>query len=150
MTTEYTEAPEVAEIAERLIERHHTHLLGLDIEYVFRSGTPARGSKAVLGRARKVQGLAAYLSRTSEEPFFLIEITEHTWGDLTQAQKEALVDHELCHFGVTEEGNLHIIPHDLDEFTIIVERHGLWNPDVRRMASAVTSSEGDKNEQDLV
>lgn len=137
MSVEYTPAPEVKDIAGKLIGLYHDPLLNEDIEYVFRSEASSSKGKVVLGKARKVTGLPAYLSRTSEEPFFLMEIALDTWENLSADQKEALVDHELCHFGITEDGRRFILPHDLEEFAAIVERHGLWNPAVKRIAAAV-------------
>jgi len=132
----YTEAPEVAEIAKGLIEKYHQHLLGEDIEYVYRDKAAMKGDKVKLGTARKVSALPAFLSRQSTDPYFLMEIARDEWLSLDAKQREALVDHELCHFGVTEDGSRYIIPHDLEEFTAVVQRHGLWRPEVARMVNA--------------
>jgi hypothetical protein len=142
----YRSAPEVEKIAERLIatvERHE--LLGdVRVDYVFIDQAPVSRGRLILGRARKVTGLSAYLANgrptsdpnldgfTVREPLFVIEISFDTWRTLTTAQKEALVDHELCHcrVGIDEKTNgwkLSTVGHDVEEFACVVERHGLWS-----------------------
>jgi hypothetical protein len=56
-------------------------------------------------------------------------------------QRVALVDHELCHFGREEDdkGNRSwvLVSHDIEEFKGIVERWGLWRPDLVVFSGAV-------------
>lgn len=143
----YTPAPDVREIAQRLIPLHHSHLLDVRIEYLFTDKVAKRAKKEVWGTLRKVGSLAAYLAGDENakehgvtEEFFVMTITGPVWEELTDAQKEALVDHELCHGGVGHDKKgdvkLGIIPHDLEEFTSIVKRHGLWREDVKRFAES--------------
>lgn len=124
---EYTDAPEVKVIADEIIKAHHPHLEDEEIDYVFRDKAANKGSKTILGMARKMRGLVSFLSRDTTDTFFVMEIALDTWKTLTDEQKNALVDHELCHFGVDDEGNRFIIPHDLEEFAAIIERHGIWS-----------------------
>lgn len=124
---EYTDAPEVKVIADEIIKAHHPHLEDEEIDYVFRDKAANKGSKTILGMARKMRGLVSFLSRDTTDTFFVMEIALDTWKTLTDEQKNALVDHELCHFGVDDEGNRFIIPHDLEEFAVIIERHGIWS-----------------------
>lgn len=99
----------------------------------------------MLGKARKISGLNAYLAAEfaddeippadRDDTFLVIEIAEKEWVELTTAQRRALVDHELCHFVLDEDddGNetVSVVGHDLEEFRAVVERHGMWRPDVR-------------------
>ena len=161
MTTEYRPAPEVKEIAEPLIAEHHQHLIGHRIEYLFRDAARESNGMTVLGTASVVKGRQAFLARSSmliadtgeilsldsddfvePAPFFVIEIASDTWGEddpdghrygLTDAQRIALVDHELCHCRVAK-GKLKMRAHSIEEFTDIVRRHGLWKPDVQWFA----------------
>lgn len=154
MTTScYRHAAEVEEIAGKLIAEHHTDLAGQTIRYVFREkATTSRGA-AVLGKARKISGLnAALVSLVGRDEvddpaqFFVIEIAEDAWSALNKDQRVALVDHELCHFATDEdsEGNQRLIlrPHDLEEFTQVVDRHGLWRPPVEAFAAVVKAAAG--------
>lgn len=114
--TGYVAAPEVERIAEQLIDEHHHHKV---------SGLPAH---------------LVHLVRKDEPPeevdFFVIEIAANTWRTLTDEQKVALVDHELCHCiteipeTVDKDRKLVIRGHDLEEFAAVVRQHGLWRPDI--------------------
>jgi len=147
MGTTFSSAPEVKEIAEELIQKHHPSLRDFQprIEYVFIDKTPKKGGKEVWGTMRKVTNLAAFLAQNEfaqeqgiNDPFFVMTITKPVWDILSHEKKVALVDHELCHAAVEEKDNgetkLVIVPHDLEEFTCIVKRHGLWREDVKEFA----------------
>lgn len=127
MAIEYTDAPEVKVLAEEIIKAHHPHLVGEDIEYVFRSNATTRGTKTILALAKKMRGLVSYLSRDTMDTYFLMDVALDTWETLTDKQKTALVDHELCHFGFDDTGNRIINPHDVEEFAEIIERYGVWS-----------------------
>lgn len=139
---EYSDAPEVRAIAKDIIASHHRHLLNATIRYVFRDEAAKKGSKVILGTARKIGGLNAFLASShldmnEAEDFFVIEIAADEWQHLDHKQRAALVDHELMHCDVDEDGKLKMVPHDLEEFTSIVRRHGLWKEDVRDFAHEV-------------
>ncbi len=148
MTTEYRPASAAAEIAADLIPRHHDDLIGVRIEYVFRSKAAKSKGRVVLGRARKVGGLNAFLAAEDEpdevavdpDAFFVLEFAEDEWASLSHRQRVALVDHELSHcvveYGDDGERKLGLVGHDLEEFEAIVYRHGLWKPDVTRFVRA--------------
>lgn len=76
-------------------------------------------------------------------PFGVIEISLDTWGEdvegvrwgLSDEQRVALVDHELCHFHINEDGELKMRAHTVEEFAEVVKRHGLWKPDVEWFAT---------------
>ena len=144
---EYRRAPEVEEVARELIREHHPHLAGERIEYLFIEKTPNSGGKELWGRARKITGLQALFANRGGLPmeyedypdaargFFVIEVSEEIWENLTIAARRALVDHELTHCAVDEEKDkLTIRPHFLEEFSQVVHRHGLWRGDVEVFA----------------
>lgn len=159
--TSYRPAPAVERIAKDLIADHHVDLDGVRIEYVFRDKHTKSNGKPVMGKARKISGLNAYLGRgykdvtlttdgfstragdiVDAEDFFVIEIAEDIWATLDQGQRVALVDHELTHCATTydedaDEVKLTIRPHDLEEFRSVVDRHGLWHPDLSRFAEVI-------------
>jgi len=154
MATEYRPAPAVRKIAEKLITKHHTHLAddGVRIEYVFRSDAAMSNGKTVLGKARKISGLNAFLSsdgqvETFEETlydFFVIEIAEEPWSNMADEQREALVDHELMHCvtDYDEDDNLvlKMRAHDVEEFGVIIKRHGLWREDLDEFAESMAEA----------
>lgn len=147
MPTVYSEAPAVAEVARRLIPLYHPHLcdpeLPVRIDYIFVDPPPESKGKTVFGRARKTPALTAYLANEAEgdqTPFFVVEIAAAAWELLDENARVALVDHELCHLGVSRgehgELKLYMIPHDLEEFVCVVERHGLWEQSCRAFVEA--------------
>lgn len=144
----YSPAPEVAAIAVGLIASHHTQLADAPIVYVFRAKATQSKGHLVLGRARRVSGLNAFLVAlaagdvSEDEPeeghdFFVMEIAQDMWATASEQQKAALIDHELSHFGVDpEKGTFVIRGHDIEEFADVVARHGLWQPDLEVFAAA--------------
>jgi hypothetical protein len=150
--TIYRDAPEVATIATHLIAAHHTDLADVEIRYVFRAEHQTTGGKAVMGRARLVSGLNAWLIASvnpeaimpadDEEPdrFFVIEIAEDIWRVLTADDRQALVDHELCHCILEANADGDLKPklrgHDLEEFISVVGRHGVWRPEIEALLKA--------------
>lgn len=82
--------------------------------------------------------------------FFVIEIASDMWGTddelgnrfgLSDAQRVALVDHELCHCTVNEDGVPTLLHHDVEEFGQVVERHGLWKPDLAWFARQTSGAQ---------
>lgn len=137
MPQEYKLAPEVELIANKIIYDHHSHLSGARIVYVFLAEAPVVKGREAMGRARVITGINAWLStdeidRESEPtPYFLIEISRKHWEVLSEAQRRALVDHELSHCDVDEETSKpKILGHDVEEFSGVIRRHGLWRYDV--------------------
>jgi hypothetical protein len=156
----WSPAPDAMEIAETLIEEHHPHLMDVAYRIVFRSRARKHGKeRVVLGTAEIISGRFAFFVMTDEEvakqaetfenPYkmFWMEIASDTWEELTLDQRIALVDHELCHFGIhsdedKDEPEMIIVPHDIEEFNDIARRHGLWKSDVETFAAIVAGFEG--------
>lgn len=150
---EYQVADEVKKVAEPLIKNYHSHLNGAEIVYLFQNKRdratgaaviPKSKGRPVLGMAKLVTGLNAFLvsgaTRTDGDeidPFFVLLITKPAWDRMKAKQREALVDHELCHMGVDDEtGKPTLLPHDLEEFNAVVRRHGIWQEDVEAFFKA--------------
>ena len=142
MAKEFEPAPEVEEVARDLINDYHTHLAPIRIEYVFVNECPKERGKAVWARAKKISGLNAWLAQparrelTEPEEFFVIEVAKPIWLQLDGKARRALVDHELTHCDVDSADRLAIRPHDLEEFNVIVRRHGLWRVEVEAFLEA--------------
>lgn len=138
---DYTRAEDVEQIAAELIRLHHPHLDRVRIEYVWRDKASVKGGKIVLGKARKVSGLNAYLSRPDPDSdvyvdYFVIEIAADTWAALNEDQQRALVDHELMHCGLDANFRLTLVPHDCEAFVNEIVRHGLWKRDLAELVEA--------------
>jgi hypothetical protein len=152
-------APEVEEIAGELIAEVHTDLLAVRIEYLFMDKVPMSNGRMVLGRARRVSGMTAFFAQfglgqdlaradrfESVAPFGVIEIAEPAWGELRPRQRRALVDHELCHLKVdfdVEPPRLGVRGHDVEEFTSVLRRHGLWSSASQGAGRALAESFAD-------
>lgn len=145
----YWKAEDVQDIADELIKQFHPHLAGESIIYLFRSEHSEESGKMVFGKARRVTGLNAYLAvradledmngpaddpddKAEAPPLKLIEIAFDVWKELNATQRIALVDHELCHFGA--DG---MRPHDVEEFRAVIDRHGLWRPEIELLAATI-------------
>ena len=148
--TAFEAAPAVAAIAHDLIDAYHPHLDGIPIIYVFRSPAQMNRGDVVLGKARKVSGLNAFLcalaageSDPEGRGFFVMDIALDWWTDrLEDEQRWALVDHELCHMKVNMLGELVVVGHDVEEFTRVVRRHGLWTPTLDVFGAVCATSTG--------
>lgn len=136
MAKEYTPAPEVRDIAEKLIEILKPELEAFEIRYIFCSENPKSSGRECIGLARKVVGLNAFLAG-HQEGFFVMEIGLPAWERLAPEQRLAVVHHELCHFGISDEGNLAIVPHDVEEFTAVAEVFGSWDARLHVFADAL-------------
>ncbi|RJQ26097.1 hypothetical protein C4577_04145 [Candidatus Parcubacteria bacterium] len=148
-------APDVKEIADELIPKNHRHLVGVRMDFLFSETTPKRGGKDVWGTMRKVSSLAAYLGadKTDQErgvndPFFVMTISQPIWDELEEKDRIALVDHELCHAAVEldDQGDsiLGTKSHDVEEFSEIIERHGLWRKSVQEFVEAAVKNKESK------
>jgi hypothetical protein len=149
----YSYAPQVRQIAERLIPEHHRDLIDngdVRIEYLFRDEGAKRNGKTVWGTASKVGGRNAFLAVPKDEApmsdptdcdveaFFVVEIAHDVWQVLSPKQRVALVDHELCHLvcALDDKGDikLSLVGHDIEEFESIINRYGLFRPDLESFA----------------
>lgn len=136
---QYAPAPEVADIARRLIAAFHPHLHGVRIEYVWVNKPPVIHGKPRAACMRKVTGLYAFLATPGfagePEPFFVMEVCKPIWDHTPAEGRLALVDHELKHGGYDDElDSISIVPHDIEEFDDVVERHGAWHDGLVRFA----------------
>lgn len=141
--TIYAESPEVEAIGRDLIKTYHGHLVNTRVDFCFVAQVDEEGNtqpmmkkgKEHWGDARKITGINAHLAGAAD-PFFCIEISQHTWEGLEPIQQRALIDHELSHLGI-EDDKLTLLPHDIEEFGPIVARYGLWRKDVKNFAEIV-------------
>lgn len=133
MAVEWMKAPQpVIDIARRILERHHAHLLGARIAFIMRSEAPESNGKVTYGKAKKVSAeLQVHI------PFdFIIWLARDRYLMLSAMQREALIDHELSHCEWSDDG-ARIKGHDVEEFAHIIERYGFWWPSSDKVEMAV-------------
>lgn len=177
MSTAFWPAPDVEQVAEIVIEQSHEHLAEADIRYAFRSEPKKTKGRVALATVQRVTGVPAYLADgpqyrdkvnpltgqavlnedtgevqqvpVENAPFFLVLVWNHAWQAMSQPQRNALIDHELCHIREDDNGGLVLIGHDLEEFTDIVKRHGQWSPDIAAIIKAAEDFENGQSELGL-
>lgn len=149
----YRTAPEVKEVAESLIEEVEDleYLTGEPLVYVMMSEAPKKSGRIVLGRAKKVSGLAAFLAaRPRPEAFkdpappdlLVVEVSEFWWRSMPPAGQRGLVDHLLNHFDYdADTGVFRVLAPEFGEFPGVLERHGFWRPDTKLRDFAASMSE---------
>lgn len=97
-------------------------------------------------------------------------INKEAWKLFSSEQREELVDHELCHFSrtsweepdpkiegkwitvygtVDDPDSWSIREHDVEEFSDIIDRHGLWETGIEQFAAAVREAEHQMNFEDV-
>ncbi|MFW6328198.1 MAG: putative metallopeptidase [Bacteroidota bacterium] len=133
---EYEEAAEVREIAQKLINSCHSHLVNAKIKYLYRDPAPRSKGKIVMGRATKVSGKYKAVSGYD----FIIEISKIHFVNMDQEKKLALVDHELSHCWM-EDGKCTTIAHDFEGFNSVLKRHGFWAGDLEVMGKTAKQLE---------
>ena len=136
---EWEAAPkEVIDMADDLIRQHHQSLLDARIGILFRDVAPVSNGKVTWGKASKVD--AKWQPLLKRELDFIIWLAYDVWRTvLDHKQRVALLDHELCHCTM-EDGEPKMRAHDIEEFSEIVERHGLWRNDLEQMYEAMQQS----------
>lgn len=133
MAVEWTPAPQnIIELAKRIIRTHHPKLADARIAFIMRSEAPTSNGKTTYGKAKKVSAeLQVHI------PFdFIIWLATDEYRVMTQLQREALIDHELSHC-YWDGLNASMRPHDVEEFSHIIERYGFWWPGAKSFADAV-------------
>jgi hypothetical protein len=143
----YLNAHQPKAIAAVLIEVVHTHLANAAIGYIFKEDAK-KLDKQQLGSAQRVGGKIAFFTGLD----FIIEINWTAWMRLAPPQRVALIDHELCHC-VRSDGETgpryELVTHDVEEFSAIVHRWGLWKNDLARFARVVRQQRDLFEEPDL-
>ncbi len=135
-------------VLDRLIERYHEHLTNARIAIAWNlTWQPDVDGRCTLGKCKRASDLDRELA-----PYdFVVMLRREFYEDasVTDAQREALLDHELSHAEVTldESGEpavdtkgrtvYRIRKHDCEEFVDVVRRNGIWKADVEAFAAAL-------------
>jgi hypothetical protein len=142
----------VYRLLRELVAANHEHLKDARIALAWcTSWKPDVDGRVTLGKCQKATDISRELA-----PFdFIILLKKSFWQDVavTPEQRRALLDHELCHAGVRydertgepvydERGRkvYRTVRHDVEEFSAIVERYGVWKRDLETFAAALNRS----------
>lgn len=127
LLAEYRLAPEVEEVAKKIIEDHRPDIKDAKIAYMFRNKAQTKSGKIVMGSVKKVSAL--YHEITGLD--YIVKIPYDVWSGLDEQTKEALIDHELRHCGKNEDGEFVYIEHDFEGFIGTLKMYGFWQPDLK-------------------
>jgi Putative phage metallopeptidase len=111
------------------------------------SWVPDADGHVTIGKCKRASDLDRELAAFD----FIILLRRSFWLDdrVTDAQRRALLDHELCHAGVRLDAHgdpakddrgrtiYRTRKHDIEEFTGIVARHGCYKADLEAFAKAL-------------
>jgi len=144
---QYDPAESVAEISKGLIRKFHSDLVNTKIAYLYKNKPIKARGKEVIAFSSKCSGIVKVLS----EYDVIMIVSYPAFQQLTDDHKIAIIDHELTHLLVDEDSTgapkLRILAHDVEEFSSIIERHGLYQQDLVRLGKViqtVTVYEGKK------
>jgi hypothetical protein len=137
-----------------IVDEHHPELSRTHVRIALAwctSWKPDVDGRITLGKCKKATDLDRELA-----PFdFVILLSRDFWENprVIDAQRRALLDHELMHAAITYDENgdakvdargrtvYRIRKHDLEEFTDIVARHGCYKRDIEAFMEALTRAE---------
>lgn len=129
---------DLVELANKLIAKNHTHLASCKMAYLYKNKPMKLKGVEVAATAEKVPTKHRSLSGYH----FIITIAYPTWQELDDKIRLAVLDHELEHCFVeddekTGEPKYSVLPHDVEEFSTIIRRHGLYTKDLVRIGHVV-------------
>lgn len=133
---EFIEDEDLVTIANKVIDEHKMdYLNGVKIRYLL--VTP-HISKTVAGKCIRPNDELKWYS----EADYIVEFSASVWDGLKDDVKEILMLHELKHILITadKDGNVQykIAPHDLNDFTSIVDKYGIdWINAIKLTAASV-------------
>lgn len=123
MKREFKESQEIEDIANEVIRKEGLDLTPAEVKYLM---VDPMISKRIYGRCIRCSSELKHYSRTD----YIIEISKEHWQSLDQKRKYLLVFHELKHIKVVyneklDEFQMKLQQHDLQDFKIIVQSHGV-------------------------
>lgn len=143
MAKTYELAPEVERYGKKLVKKYHAHLDNYDIVYLFVDKASKKNKHVVMAKAGLAPLFSRILADVGKGPacHFVMIVAKPEWQGLDEKQREALVDHELCHMGLNKDGDPTLLQHDIQEFNAIIERHGLWYQDIKETSTVMKKAE---------
>ena len=131
MSTMWLAGDEVVKLVETLIVNNHPDLIQVSdqIAVVFREKAAKAGGEAVLGKSKTVAAMTNLLA--GKDWKFIIELAGDEWVNLTDHQKEALLDQQLCACSAEQDMVTGIVkcsirPADYNAFYDNIKRYGHW------------------------
>lgn len=141
--------PDPYRFLDAMVGDTHDDLAGAKIAIAWMHDVkPDRDGHLVLGKAKK----ATDLDREFREFDLVILLNAAAWKSLSEEQRFALMDHELCHCTVALDKNDNPIldererkcyrmrKHEIEEFHGVVKRHGLYTHTLQELVRVATET----------
>lgn len=141
--TKYKLAPEIHDdYVVKIVNNHRNDLANAKIVVIIRRGKWYRKNMETWGSAKKVSPEMQVLTGPAD---FLLMINGEVWERISEAERFALVDHELMHCAREDDdkdGNpkYGLRNHDFEGFYSEIRRHGLWSPGLKKVYKAYEES----------
>jgi predicted metallopeptidase len=130
---DYYRSDEVMAVARRLVERHAVTLARLrdfELVYLLRQVEGELEEKRLDAIAKAFKAPALWRDVAGVDAGIWID--ERYWKVFTERQREAVCLHELLHLGVNDNGQIKILDHDVEDFSMVVRLYGPWTPALRQ------------------
>jgi hypothetical protein len=136
----YRDAPELANIAERLIGEHGFlgELVNCDVRWYWKRKTGVSKGRVKIGFMKRASDLLGHFS--GADFIGWLSATTARDGKFTDTQIEAAVFHQLCHIGSDDSGNWIFAPHDFEGFAAEVRVFGTWTSDLKLGGNAFVAA----------
>ncbi len=108
------------EVANEVPELNRLVSPSLRIAFQYSDENKAKDNKLIFADTEKIKDkLKSYL------PYdFIITFYQPNIADVTEEGMRRLMEHELYHVGWDGDSKFYIIPHDFEDFTMIVKKYG--------------------------
>lgn len=123
---------EMIERTERIATANHERLRGRKIAVIMQDEADNRKGKLTLGWASLPSNRLRPL--LNDDYDFVICFARKEWDRMDNSQKDAVVDHELCHCGIDDNLKPYLKDHDYEEFALVFQRHGYWRKNTMERA----------------
>lgn len=119
-------APELRALANKVIKQHKELFSWIreqrvSIGFCYSDQEKMKGGRLTYAECVKVPALYKTWLRYD----FIIVFYEPNTMMMDENQLEILMQHELMHIGINGDGKLMIMPHDIEDFRLIIDDYGL-------------------------
>jgi hypothetical protein len=137
----YRDAPELANIAEELIQRHGflEDLEHCDVRWYWKRKTGVSKGRVKIGFMKRASDLLGHFS--GADFIGWLSATTARDGKFTSEQVEAAVFHQLLHIGSDDKGNWIFMPHDFEGFGQEVRHYGTWTEGLKLGGTAFAAAQ---------
>jgi hypothetical protein len=118
----------IEELVSEVAKKHHGHLERATIVVLVKPRGGRKGCCNGLGDLKTPsRAVLALVKEEIGEVSYILLLGRDKWEKLSGEARRRALDHFLCHAGGldTDSGRWFKVEHDCEEFTAVIERHGL-------------------------